>query len=132
MNSGINQHSDKLINDIQYEFDQILSRIYGDDDKLALFLEKMCSIKDEVAPETFSHIGVANKEAEFEKLLGVSKPKSIEVRAPEGIRNKGCGTGKRLIGGGEKAIKNKRKCRGCGELTNHDSRNCPVRKGITD
>ena len=94
----------------------------------------MRSIKDEVAPDIFSHDRATNKDAEFEKFLGVSKPDKIDVRAVGGIKNKGCGTGKRLESGSEKAIKNarhKRKCKSCGQSTNHDSRNCPTKKRNT-
>ncbi|KAJ9553283.1 hypothetical protein OSB04_017328 [Centaurea solstitialis] len=126
-----NEETDKLTNDIQYEFDQILNRIYGDDDKLSLFW-KRC---DEVAPDIFSHDNVVNKPAEFERVLGVSKPDKIDVRAVEGISNKGSGTGKRLTSSKERAIKNaqkKRKCKSCGLSTNHDSRNCPSKKRNTE
>ena len=40
MHPGSNEQADKLTNDIQCEFDQILNRIYGDNDKLSLFLER--------------------------------------------------------------------------------------------
>lgn len=135
MHPKSNLEADKLTNDIQYEFDQILNRIYGDNDKLLLFLEKVRSIKDEVAPDVFSHDNVVNKAAEFEKFLGVSKPDKIDVRAVEDISNKGCGTGKRLTSGKERAIKNaqkKRKCKSCGLSNKHDSRNCPSKKGKSE
>ncbi|KAF7151584.1 hypothetical protein RHSIM_Rhsim02G0163800 [Rhododendron simsii] len=48
----------------------------------------------------------------------------ISLKEPLQVRAKGCG--KRLKGGKEKAVKNRRKCNGCG-LTgqSHDKRNCP-------
>ena len=126
MYSGNNEKTDKVINDIQFQFDNILSRIFHNDEKLKMFLQKVRSIKDEVAPDIPSDTVRNNKDAEFETMLGVPKPKTIDICAPGGIRNKGCGRGKRLIGGGERAVKNaraKRKCRGCKELTNHVDRN---------
>ncbi|KAD2805750.1 hypothetical protein E3N88_39127 [Mikania micrantha] len=46
----------------------------------------------------------------------------------EGIRNKGCGTNRRLVLPGERAVekskKNLRLCRTCNQLSYHDSRNC--------
>ncbi|KAJ9535084.1 hypothetical protein OSB04_un001840 [Centaurea solstitialis] len=129
--SGNNEKTDKLINDIQFQFDSILSRIFCNDEKLELVLQKVRSIKDEVAPDIPSDTVGNNKDAEFETMLGVPKATTIDIRASEGIRNKGCGRGKRLIGGGERVVRNahaKRKCRGCKELTNHDIRNCPIMK----
>lgn len=60
--------------------------------------------------------------------LGSQVPFSLgsqhNLKEPLQVRAKGCG--KRLKGGKEKAVKNKRKCNGCG-LTgqSHDKRNCP-------
>ncbi|XP_024966057.1 protein FAR1-RELATED SEQUENCE 5-like [Cynara cardunculus var. scolymus] len=67
----------------------------------------------------------------IKEFLGVSQPENIDVLPPTGIRNKGCGTGKRLISAVEEAItygkKQKRKCRLCRQMAIHDSRNCPKR-----
>lgn len=131
---GSNERSDQLTNDIQFEFDQIMSRAYGDEEKLELFLKKVRLIKSEFPTDVISEKG-STKDAYFEMLLGVSKPTNIDVRAPEGIRNKGCGTGKRLQSGGERAMKNvrhQRKCKACNEFTNHDSRNCPKKRVVSE
>ncbi|KAJ9565886.1 LOW QUALITY PROTEIN: hypothetical protein OSB04_001852 [Centaurea solstitialis] len=129
---GSNERSDQLTNDIQFEFDQIMSKSYGDEEKLELFLKKVRLIKSEFPTDVISEKG-STKDAYFEKFFGVSKPTNIDVRAPEGIRNKGCGTGKRLQSGGERAMKSaryQRKCKACNEFTNHDSRNCPKKKRL--
>ncbi|KAI3769465.1 hypothetical protein L6452_00568 [Arctium lappa] len=85
---GSNERSNRLTNDMQFVFDQILSRVYGDEDKLELFLEKVRSIKSKIVPDIPSDNGIVNKDVDFEKLLGVSKPTTIEIRAPEGVRKK--------------------------------------------
>ncbi|KAD6119100.1 hypothetical protein E3N88_10371 [Mikania micrantha] len=68
------------------------------------------------------------KQYVIEHLVGQHDEETIELLPPHGIRNKACGTNRRLVGPGEKAIENSKKtprmCRSCNQLTFHDSRNC--------
>ncbi|XP_074305623.1 uncharacterized protein LOC141640843 [Silene latifolia] len=70
-----------------------------------------------------------DKNAEIEILLGSKIPTEVTVLPPEKCKNKG--SGKRITSNKEKAVlenaKPLRKCRACGEMSNHDSRNCPSR-----
>ncbi|XP_074289202.1 protein FAR1-RELATED SEQUENCE 5-like [Silene latifolia] len=70
-----------------------------------------------------------DKKAEIEMLLGSKIPTEVTVLPPEKCKNKG--SGKRITSNKEKAVlenaKPLRKCRACGEMSNHDSRNCPTR-----
>ncbi|XP_074305156.1 protein FAR-RED IMPAIRED RESPONSE 1-like [Silene latifolia] len=70
-----------------------------------------------------------DKKAEIEMLLGSNIPTEVTVLPPEKFKNKG--SGKRITSNKEKAVlenaKLLRKCRACGEMSNHDSRNCPSR-----
>ncbi|XP_074299628.1 protein FAR-RED IMPAIRED RESPONSE 1-like [Silene latifolia] len=70
-----------------------------------------------------------DKKAEIEMLLGSKIPTEVTVLPPEKCKNKG--SGKRITSNKEKAVlenaKPLRKCRACGEMSNHDSRNCPSR-----
>ena len=96
-----------------------------------------------------------NKGQDIELLIGASVPTEIIVKPLKISKNKGTGvhvsnvetskekgakidvpnvetrgrSAKRLKGEKEKAVqqnqKKKRLCRGCGELSNHDIRNCP-------
>ncbi|XP_024990705.1 uncharacterized protein LOC112524992 [Cynara cardunculus var. scolymus] len=72
---------------------------------------------------------IEQKRNEIQKLLCVSEPESVDMLPPTGIRNRGCGTGKRLVGMSERASINakkpKRLCRTCEKMGWHDSRNCP-------
>jgi len=71
-----------------------------------------------------------------ESFVGVSIPSSTDIRNPENVRNKGCGSSKRLKGQREIAMNNAiaeaRHCTYCNKkiLPNekHDRRNCPLRK----
>ncbi|KAI3766612.1 hypothetical protein L2E82_16677 [Cichorium intybus] len=72
----------------------------------------------------------------MDSAIGVSRPDEITIRNPENIRNKGGGTGKRLKGKREIALKNMEKdprtCTFCLKKIppneKHDRRNCPERK----
>ncbi|XP_074300281.1 uncharacterized protein LOC141631520 [Silene latifolia] len=70
-----------------------------------------------------------DKKAEIEMLLGSKIPTEVTVLPPEKCKNKG--SGKRITSNKEKTVlenaKPLRKCRACGEMSNHDSRNCPSR-----
>ncbi|XP_074299853.1 uncharacterized protein LOC141631027 [Silene latifolia] len=70
-----------------------------------------------------------DKKAEIEMLLWSKIPTEVTVLPPEKCKNKG--SGKRITSNKEKAVlentKPLRKCRACGEMSNHDSRNCPSR-----
>ncbi|KAH9609650.1 hypothetical protein KSS87_020885 [Heliosperma pusillum] len=67
-----------------------------------------------------------DKNAEIGMLLGTSLPSEIKVLLPRQCKNKG--SGKRLISQREKAgevsKRPLRRCKACGEMANHDSRNC--------
>ncbi|XP_074297181.1 protein FAR1-RELATED SEQUENCE 7-like [Silene latifolia] len=80
------------------------------------------------APDESGNTGIAkvkDKNAEIGMLLGTSIRSEIKVLPPRQCKNKG--SGKRLISQRERAgelnKKPLRKCRACGEMTNHDSRN---------
>lgn len=73
---------------------------------------------------------MTNKEV-MESLLGVSEPSVVNFQVPKGIRNKGCGSGKRLQSNRDKVIakslKPKRLCKRCSEHASHDSGKCPTK-----
>ena len=126
-----NERRDKLENDAQAAFDYCLGLVVNDMEKLEGFVSKMVELKSNLEANGCS-VSRCNTEEMMESLLGVSKSDNIDVRNPKPIRNKGCGTGKRLKSGKEIAIekieKAKRKCRLCKEWGNHDSRNFPSKK----
>lgn len=104
-------------------------RLRFEPERLALFVEEIRAIKKQIFEDLPNDPNSNNKGGVFKELLAQSEPDDVSFSAPQGIRNKGCGTSSRLIGPGEKAKvqskKKKRKCKTCGKLTYHDSRNCP-------
>ncbi|KAD3640385.1 hypothetical protein E3N88_29608 [Mikania micrantha] len=119
----------RIVDNIQ----QTVDRIRNDPERLALLDKEMEAIKEKIFQELpYSQIN-QTKNAIIQELVNVSEPSNIKYTISLGIRNKGCGTNRRLIGPGEKAIINsqkpKRKCRYCNKMVNnHDSRNFPVKK----
>ncbi|XP_074297454.1 protein FAR1-RELATED SEQUENCE 5-like [Silene latifolia] len=67
-----------------------------------------------------------DKNAEIGILLGTSVPSEITILPPRQCKNKG--SGKRMISQRERAgevnKKPLRRCKACGQMANHDSRNC--------
>ncbi|KVH99535.1 hypothetical protein Ccrd_022228 [Cynara cardunculus var. scolymus] len=91
-----------LINQAISMFDLIIGDVRNDKGSLTEFVEQLERLGDEI---------------------------TVDVPILTGIRNKGCGTGKRLVGMSERvsmnAKKPKRLCRTCEKMGWHDSRNCP-------
>lgn len=70
----------------------------------------------------------------IEDLISHVQPSEVSFTAPNGIRNKGCGKHKRVIGEREKAKKmSKKKKRRCGccnkKVRGHNIRTCPLKSG---
>ncbi|PWA52628.1 FAR1 DNA binding domain, Zinc finger, SWIM-type, MULE transposase domain, FHY3/FAR1 family [Artemisia annua] len=136
------EETDKLADDIHASIEYCIDRIRNDAEKLTELLEKVNELKRNLDAELPIEKRKTNNEEEFQKLLGVTTPKQVIVKAPQGIRNKGCGTGgSRFIGPGEKAKsksktnKTSRTCSICNE-TGHNMRTCKKNtskaKGIVD
>ncbi|KAJ9543978.1 hypothetical protein OSB04_023685 [Centaurea solstitialis] len=121
----------RLCYDAQSSLDYMLMNLKNDKQKLIEFVKKIQSMKDEIDEVIPYQTRLQKKNEIIRSFVGIDKPVEVTVHPPTGIRNKGCGRGNRLIGAGEKAAKknerNKRKCRHCEEMVNHDSRNCPLK-----
>ncbi|XP_024995898.1 protein FAR1-RELATED SEQUENCE 2-like [Cynara cardunculus var. scolymus] len=125
----VDAEKDKYIIDVYSKVDDIIS-IARNDKALLSRLEKtldkfLVDIEKEVSYEDPSQ----QKMDAIRDHLGVSIPDDVDILPPSGIRNKGCGTGKRLVSVYEKiqsaSKKTRQKCATCGQRTGHDSRNCP-------
>jgi hypothetical protein len=131
---GIDQTPNSILrNFIVDNIQQCVDRLRSDEDRLSLLHEKVLQIKDQIFKEVPYDPAHKNKGLVIQEVNHISDPDIIEFEPPAGIRNKGCGTKKRLIGPGEKATANTnkqlRRCSYCGERVNdHDTRNCPEKK----
>ncbi|KAH9619057.1 hypothetical protein KSS87_004793 [Heliosperma pusillum] len=100
--------------------DELLGMLRG-------FKERVLAVTSVIDDSGNSDIGKKmDKNAEIGMLLGTSLPSEIKVLPPRQCKNKG--SGKRLISQREKAgevsKRPLRRCKACGEMANHDSRNC--------
>ena len=72
---------------------------------------------------------IVDKHEEYETFLGNKIPNEVDIHPPNDIKSKGrCkiikkGKEKKAGSGGQG--KNKRKCRKCNQVADHDARNCP-------
>ncbi|XP_074299206.1 protein FAR1-RELATED SEQUENCE 9-like [Silene latifolia] len=82
---------------------------------------------DEIPSEYLLPRDVKKQKAHIETLLGSKIPTKAHILPPNQAKNKG--SGRRMTSEKEKAMeehaKPLRKCRACGEMARHDSRNCP-------
>ncbi|XP_074304281.1 protein FAR-RED ELONGATED HYPOCOTYL 3-like [Silene latifolia] len=108
----------------------LMARVLHFDELLGILREFKERVK--ITPDESGNTGIAkvkDKNAEIGMLLGTNIPSEIKVLPPRQCKNKG--SGKRLISqrerAGEVTKKALRKCRACGEMANHDSRNCDRR-----
>ncbi|KAJ9553433.1 hypothetical protein OSB04_017478 [Centaurea solstitialis] len=94
-----------------------------------MYGEVLEDLKQKVGGTDLTFLSAKDKADAFCDCYGIEQPEDVDIFAPIGIRNKGCGKGKRLKGTMEKATNkcssSKRLCRSCGEHANHDSCNCP-------
>ncbi|KAJ9562243.1 hypothetical protein OSB04_007403 [Centaurea solstitialis] len=125
----LDEEQEKMFNEVLCTVENCLGRLRCHKEELARFTESVRILKKQVDVSFPNENASSSKVDTIVDLIGVSQPDNVEIYPPTGIRNKGCGKGKRLVGAGEvasnKASRHKRLCRSCGKLVNHDSRNCP-------
>ncbi|KAK9080122.1 hypothetical protein SSX86_001797 [Deinandra increscens subsp. villosa] len=105
-----------------------IDRLSDNLEGLQLFAADINELKNGVVAK-YPVKSAANKRAGImEELIGKVDDVLLGLIPPQGIRNKGCGTNKRLVGPGEKAVEKSKKaprlCRNCNTWGHHDSRNC--------
>ncbi|KAJ9541390.1 LOW QUALITY PROTEIN: hypothetical protein OSB04_027896, partial [Centaurea solstitialis] len=127
----VDMEKESLINVMYADFDLILSRIRNEMNTLREVSETLSTMKVKYGASFFANNPAKDKAEALKECYGMDAPVDPEIMPAAGIRNKGCGRGKRLIGALEKAVeKNKRPlrmCRVCKTPAHHDSRNCPQR-----
>ncbi|KAJ9556444.1 hypothetical protein OSB04_011058 [Centaurea solstitialis] len=127
----VDMEKESLINVIYADFDLIVSRVRSEMNSLREVSETLATMKVKYGASFFANNPAKDKAEALKECYGMDAPADPEIMHAAGIRNKGCGRGKRLIGALEKAVeKNKRPlrvCRVCNTPVHHDSRNCPQR-----
>ncbi|KVI11002.1 FAR1 DNA binding domain-containing protein, partial [Cynara cardunculus var. scolymus] len=92
--------------EVDAEKERLMSRIRNEKDILSRFVDQLEQWDSKVDSELHLQSHTEETTTSIKEFLGVSQPETVDVLPPTGIRNKGCGTGKRLINAAEKAISN--------------------------
>ncbi|XP_057251780.1 uncharacterized protein LOC104897114 [Beta vulgaris subsp. vulgaris] len=120
----------KVVGDLWSKFFSCVSLVENNTDHLELLLERLSAFEDEMKPGK-ENVEQQSKDKHIELFVG-SNIVSGGILPPNKSSNKGSGTGKRKKSDQEIAIeasnKKERLCRSCGQLSTHDSRNCPEKK----
>ncbi|XP_022041287.1 protein FAR1-RELATED SEQUENCE 5-like [Helianthus annuus] len=119
-------------------FSEAFEAVMGDRAAMEDFVEKIKDWTKEFNDDRRGkRVAEATESQVMADMLGVvvedEESTPVSCSNPQGVRNKGCGTNKRRIGPGERAVQNhqkpKRLCRTCNRfVTGHDSRNCPEKR----
>ncbi|KVI01608.1 Zinc finger, SWIM-type [Cynara cardunculus var. scolymus] len=130
----IGEDQRRIINDTYDVIDDVLDILRDNKEKLESFVPTIKELRDDLAKDRTYEPSMKRKECGIVQILGFPRPDNTEIHLATGIRNKGCGTSKILIGAVEKAAvkssRAKRMCSGCKLLSNHDIRNCPAKKKL--
>ncbi|XP_024978948.1 protein FAR1-RELATED SEQUENCE 6-like [Cynara cardunculus var. scolymus] len=125
----VDAEKDKCIIDVYSKVDDIISIARNDKSILARLGRNLDKFMGDIEKEVPYEDPSQQKLDAIRDHLGVSIPDEVDILPPSGIRNKDCGTGKRLLSVSEKIQNNskkaKQKCATCGQRSGHDSRNCP-------
>ncbi|RAL47888.1 hypothetical protein DM860_011473 [Cuscuta australis] len=104
----------------------------NDSELLDAFTKFIKTQKQNLERSAYSGDSDLEKNKIFEAHYGTPAPSEIRVLPPEKVHNKG--SGKRIKSAVEISMeqskKQKRVCRTCKEVGYHDSRNCPMNKGL--
>ena len=122
---------DATVRDIYSNVEESLHHLVGDIEKLHIYRDDQTTLMKKAKNDVPNPPKLNTNEA-YARTLGVSEPAEVTIFTPTGINNKG-----HVIRTGRKSKteiamqlsdKPMRKCKSCGKLARHDSRNCPLKK----
>jgi hypothetical protein len=117
----------KLISDAWAQFFKCMHMAGTNKEKLLLIIKEGTSTESKLAKMDSDIAPTISDEVEV--FIGSNVPKECDILPPKPSNTKGCG--KRIKGGKEKAIEQRRKnprfCKACKQFVYHDSRNCPTK-----
>ncbi|XP_042028656.1 protein FAR1-RELATED SEQUENCE 5-like [Salvia splendens] len=111
--------------DMHGDYFEVAQSIKGNVDQIRAFRQIIAEGKKAIFGEGIV-LSISDKRQMIENFYGSQAPSEIEVHPPDVVKTKG--SGRRPITRLEQAMKMKakpgRKCAECGEVGNHDARNC--------
>ncbi|CAI9285872.1 unnamed protein product [Lactuca saligna] len=106
----------------------------NNEDEFAKYIKQLQEVDSGIPLCTSSRVS-SSRSAHIEKIIGVAIPDVINIHNPEGIRNIGCASGKRIKSTREKVIEKSKKgsrlCNLC-HKPNHNARSCILRLKKSD
>ncbi|KAD4888981.1 hypothetical protein E3N88_21054 [Mikania micrantha] len=117
-----------LRNETMHCVSECVQQLTGQLEGLSTFVDRKKDLKEGIFNDYLTTFNPRKHSNAIEELVGQVDKNCTLLTPPVGIRNKDCGTSRRLVGPGERADekskKNLRLCRTCNQLSYHDSRNC--------
>nr|KAJ0209188.1 hypothetical protein LSAT_V11C400213540 [Lactuca sativa] len=121
--------SECLIQDAHAILRLSINKIENNEDELAKYIKQLQEV-DSGIPLCTSSRASSSRAIHIEKIIGDAVPDVINIHNPEGIRNKGWASGKRIKSTREKVIEKSKKgsrlCSLC-HKPNHNARSCILR-----
>nr|KAJ0198015.1 hypothetical protein LSAT_V11C700369650 [Lactuca sativa] len=118
-----------LIQDVYAILRLSINKIANNEDELAKYIKQIQEV-DSGIPLCTSLRASSSRSVHIEKIIGAAAPNVINIHNPEGIRNKGWASGKRIKSTREKMIEKSKKgprlCSLC-HKPNHNVRSCILR-----
>ncbi|CAH1432862.1 unnamed protein product [Lactuca virosa] len=106
-----------------------INKIANNEDELAKYIKQLQEV-DSGIPLCTSSRASSSRSVHIEKIIGAAVPDVINIHNPEGIRNKGWASGKRIKSTREKVIEKSKKgtrlCSLC-HKPNHNAKSCILR-----
>ncbi|PWA56345.1 FAR1 DNA binding domain, Zinc finger, SWIM-type, MULE transposase domain, FHY3/FAR1 family [Artemisia annua] len=127
---------DATVREIYSNVEESLHHLVGDIEKLHIYRDDQTSLMEKAKLDV-PKPPMLNTNEDYARTLGVTEPAELTIFTPTGINNKGHVIRTRRKSKTEIAVelsnKPMRKCKSCGKLARHDSRNCPKKKkGLQD
>ncbi|XP_023760546.1 uncharacterized protein LOC111908984 [Lactuca sativa] len=123
-----------LIQDLYAILRLSINKIANNEDELAKYIKQIQEV-DSGIPLCTSSRASSSRSIHIKKIIGAAVPDVINIHNPQGIRNKGCASGKRIKSTREKVTETSKKgsslCSLC-HKPNHNARSCILRLKKSD
>ncbi|CAI9290811.1 unnamed protein product [Lactuca saligna] len=119
-----------LLQDATSFFEKCVESVIHDKEKLQELVNSLQQLSEKCGKDVSTRSSSIPIKDVIENIIGVPISSDVKIKVPSEIKTKGSGKRSRIKSAAEKAIakalKPKRKCKGCNQFVNHDIRNCPI------